>query len=833
MTGQITAMRKVEKNTISTALSLHVVGQKITRYVVTGLLLAAVLSATACGSDDPDEGGIIGSGMTTGNPVPVILDGVVSETSFASNGAIRVKSSDGQVTELAINSANQFRTTSLSGEGPWILRVQPSTDTTVYAIAYSDGSRNINRFTDLSLRHWFARRSLDLDAQFASPAQFTALPDADEYAESVSTIFQLVNPVLTTYGISGEDVISGDYIVNDQVVSNQGIDTFLKRNTVLIENRVVKFLITDPATETQSVTKSSLTLDNDFRDTGTSPPTIPNNIKALGSATNEIVLVWDPSRDDVAVVEYEVIRDGVVIATTPYPVFIDSDLLSNRLYFYEIVAIDVAGNRSATSPPQSGTPLQMNDDVAPPAPTLLTRLTTTTDSTIRLLWEQSEIGDVVRWTLYRGPDAQATNVLLRLTSNSAIDTTVERNQTYCYRVKAFDASGNESDFSDALCVSASDADPSNNATNEPLIDWNVPDVDSLSCEQVISNTQVRQGLTVIDEGCYLVPETLSIGAGATLRLSAGVVLKFGQAAKLFVPSGATLTANGTTRSPVVLTGNISARGYWGGIEFQESTSAENSLSGTVIQYGGGGDVLAAISVINGASRFRMVDTLVRFNEKQAIHFNFNNIVIDEFRGNRITDNVAIGTANLDLVQSLGGNSDFSGNAKDLLEVPRNNYSGARITIPDIGVPLDWNGVNITRGSLTIEPGVEIEMVPDAIINVDGEFTAIGTTDLPIVFGGNSNTSRPNWGGINLTGRGDKTINHVNIIDGGSSRALSGAINFYCTAEDAARLSIDNVEISFSASWGIFISAQNCSAEIGDNVNYYNNASGDIFFLEVP
>jgi len=790
------------------------------RKVVAILFLAFVMvTAAACTGDsydDPDEeGGIIGTG--------IMLRGAVSATALAAADVVDVKSSDGKLSELALDTSSQFSVTSLAGTGPWVLSVRTSKDVTVYAMAYSDGTRNINRFSDLSLRRWFAQQALDLDTEFNSTAQFKTLPSATEYAESAAEVFQLIEPVLVSYGINGEDTISGNYAVNDQ-----GIDGFLNRNSVSIENGLVSFLLTDKTTNTQSVTRSGLNLGGEFIDNNAIAPTVPESVRALGSRSDEIIVVWDPSEDDVAVKEYIVVRDGERIASTPYPVYTDSQLLSIQPYSYEIIAVDFAGNRSVASLPVLASPLLIDDDIAPPAPTRLVELATT-GSSIQILWGHSDISDVVRFNVYRGSSAQMINdILLRVTSTFVLDTAVEEGETYCYQVQAVDASNNLSERSAVLCVTAKSAGPSTSSANTPLPTWNVPDdLDSLSCEQSVLKTQVLQGLTVLTQGCYVVPETLTIGPGATLRLDEGVVLKFGDEVKLIVPQNATLTVNGTPDTPVVLTGEVNIPGYWGGIEFQDSTSVGNLLRGAVIQYAGGTQsTAAAISARQGRSRFRIVDTLIRYNQNAAINFNFDRHIIDQFQGNRITENDAVGSITLELASTMGGNSDFSGNLDDTVGIPRNGYDDVQFSMPDLGVPYSWNGVTINKGALTIEPGTEIIMVSDSVVDIDGVFEAIGTADKPIVMRGDG-PNEDNWFGFRLSGRGDKTLNHVTITNAGASEPNTGAIKVVCSVQNAANFSIDNAEIAESNSWGIYISGPGCNTEIGDNVTYFDNILGDV------
>lgn len=794
----------------------HTMQQKRTQYGVAGIALAILFTATACsnslGDGDPDEGGIIGTG--------IMLRGAVSTSVVAANNAVEVKSSDGQLTELVIDSNNQFNASSLAGTGPWVMRVSANADLTVYGVVHGDGTSNLNRFSDLGLRAWFARQSRDLDSEFNSSEPFTQLPTDAEYAESTSDVFQLIEPVLASYDVSGEDTISANYAIDDQ-----GVDAFLNRNTVLIENGLVSFLLTDPVTNTLSTTRSALHIGNEFLDNGASAPTVPGSVRALASASDEIVLVWEPSADDVAVLEYQVVRDGALIATTPYPVYIDSQIPVVQAYSYEVIAVDVAGNSSLASTPVVASPLLMNDVVPPPAPSLLVDLSTT-GSTVQLLWAQDEIGDVVSFNLYRGANSQALELLLRVTSTVATDTTVQENQSYCYQVTSVDGSGNESSRSEVLCVTASQSGTSNSSETVPLVEWNVPNIDSLDCEQSLSSAQIQQGVNVISAGCYRVLETLEIGAGATLTLTEGVVLKFGEAAKLLIPVDATLTINGTPEIPVVLTGEFTIPGYWGGIEFQGSRSAGNLIRGAVVQYAGGADTAAAINITTQASRFRMEDTLVRFNRNMAINFKFIGVVIDRFQGNRITENDSVGFVSIDIMQSMVGNSEYIGNVDNVFSVSSRGYTNVQLTIPNLGIPLSWNGVQINRGSLTIEPGVEFRMVPVAIVDIDGSFIAEGTAEQPILMLGRL-ANAGSWRGLRLSGRGDKTIKHMNMTYAGDELEDTGAIEVVCTLESAANFSIDHVDITDSASWGIFVKGDGCSTEVGENLTFFNNALGGI------
>jgi len=777
-------------------LPVQSVKNRFVRVVLCGLLILAALVTSSCTSDPGDEGGVIGTG--------IILRGTVFASAIDAGSLIDVKSSDGQFTSLTINDDNQYTTGELNGISPWVLRAKTGADVSVYALVFANGTRNINSFSDLSARKWFAEQSLDLDSEFDSSGSFTEVPSSAELADSTFAVFGLIEPVLDSYGVSGPSIINEDFVGNDE-----GVDRFLNRNQVVLEDGLITFVFTDPTTNTQSTTRSPLTIVTDFVDTGLAPPTVPSSVRALGSAADEVVVVWNASTDDVAVIGYRVLRGGVEVGTTPYPVYVDRGLPPNEIFSYSIVAFDGAGNTSVPSMPEFASALQVSDNVSPPAPTLLTEVSVSNTS-VRLLWAQENIADVASFNVYRAQGTQTPELLTRVTGTPFVDSDVQENSVYCYQVAAVDISNNVSERSEVLCVGTSAGDGSDSEVSGPLPEWNVPsNLETLNCDQTLTNADVQQGL----------------GAGSTLRLSAGVVLKFGDAADILVPSDATLTIDGTRENPVILTGGFTVPGHWGGIHFIGSKSSANIIRGAVIQYGGGGETMAALKLSTSASRFGIEDTLVRFNRNDGFAFNRNNSVITSFSGNKITENDYAGFVTPDLLEVLSGTSEFTGNFEDEIAVSTNTYDFP-ISVPNLGVPFRWNGVRIRGGSLTIDAGVELIMVSGSEFLVDGEFAANGTEEEPINIRGRV-SAKGSWQGFNLSGRGTKTFNHVNINHAGYSGDGNGAIKVLCTPETAPAVQIDHVDITQSLGWGIVVRGEGCDIDIGGNNTYLENDAGNV------
>jgi len=93
----------------------------------------------------------------------------------------------------------------------------------------------------------------------------------------------------------------------------------------------------------------------------TAPPAVPRGVTAVATS-GRAVLRWRSALDNVAVADYEVLRDGVVVGATHDTAFTVTDLQPDTAYTFAVRARDVAGNTSAPSAPVTA--------VTPPAAVL-------------------------------------------------------------------------------------------------------------------------------------------------------------------------------------------------------------------------------------------------------------------------------------------------------------------------------------------------------------------------------------------------------------------------------------------------------------------------------
>jgi hypothetical protein len=96
----------------------------------------------------------------------------------------------------------------------------------------------------------------------------------------------------------------------------------------------------------------------------TTPPTLPQALKATVSSESEAVLTWQASVDEESgISKYLIYRNGVLVGQSPSTSYTDIGLEESTTYTYQVSALNGAGLESAKSAPVSVTTLA--DTTAP------------------------------------------------------------------------------------------------------------------------------------------------------------------------------------------------------------------------------------------------------------------------------------------------------------------------------------------------------------------------------------------------------------------------------------------------------------------------------------
>ncbi len=169
------------------------------------------------------------------------------------------------------------------------------------------------------------------------------------------------------------------------------------------------------------------------------PPSSPTWISVV-PATSSVVLSWNTSTDNVALIGYYIYRNGNRIPGIANPftatTYTDTGLSPGFTYTYKVAAYDAAGNVSYSSQVNATT----ISDITPPSVPSSLFVTAKSSSEIDVTWQASSdnVG-VAGYYVYRN-GTQVANV--SSTPTTYKNTNLAAATSYLYNVVAYDAAGN-------------------------------------------------------------------------------------------------------------------------------------------------------------------------------------------------------------------------------------------------------------------------------------------------------------------------------------------------------------------------------------------------------
>ena len=185
----------------------------------------------------------------------------------------------------------------------------------------------------------------------------------------------------------------------------------------------------------------------------TEAPTDPV-ITGTTSGTNSITLNWNASTDNVGVTGYRLYMDGNQVAEVNAQSYVFSGLQPDTGYSLGVQALDAAGNVSSITSQAAQTDPVPADTEAPTVPGGLTA-SNVTQTGLDLNWAAST--DNVGVTGYEVYNGSTLLVAQAGTSYSVNGLTAD--QSYTFRVRATDATGNFSSYAETTVSTLPDAPP--------------------------------------------------------------------------------------------------------------------------------------------------------------------------------------------------------------------------------------------------------------------------------------------------------------------------------------------------------------------------------------
>ncbi len=181
-------------------------------------------------------------------------------------------------------------------------------------------------------------------------------------------------------------------------------------------------------------------------------PSTPTGLATTQVTHNSISFRWNPSTDDVAVVAYNVFRNGLYVASTAGTRFTITGLNPLSSHNITVQAYDAARNRSARSTALSVTTAAPPDSIAPTMPTNVA-VSKVSGTSLEVKWTAST--DDVGVTGY---NVYLNGVVVKTVTNPSTTISGLSNLTaYSIRVQALDAAKNRSVLSAQISATTTDS----------------------------------------------------------------------------------------------------------------------------------------------------------------------------------------------------------------------------------------------------------------------------------------------------------------------------------------------------------------------------------------
>lgn len=331
-----------------------------------------------------------------------------------------------------------------------------------------------------------------------------------------------------------------------------------------------------------------------------------------------------------------------------------------------------------------------------------------------------------------------------------------------------------------------------------------------SCSQALPE-RFDQSTTLV-KGCYHAKKTPVLGKGVTLTVAPGVTIIFAKETRLELTEDQVLSAVGTAAEPICLTAEQPTRGYWAGVRFMGTQSAENKLDHVIVEYAGSTTADSEAAAVKGAADSRGVKlslshSTLRESKGWGLHLG-GSAVVGAFAGNTLTKNT-LGPAKVssEVVGVLDAASSYKGNDRDQVVVDA-QYVSKAATWAALDVPYFVDSGLRASADWTIAPGTTLVMAKGVKLTIEADAAALiasGTAAKPIRFTCEEQ-KRGCWHGIHFDGSNNtrNALAHVTVEYGGDTTSDKDAACVRLTGDShGVQAKLSDTTIRECQGWGLY------------------------------
>jgi len=333
---------------------------------------------------------------------------------------------DASTDDVAVTGYKVYRDSSLIGTSATNnyhdTGLQPFTNYSYTVVAYDAANNTSAASAPLATQTAYDTTAPTTPANLASPSQ------------TDTTITLNWDVATDNIAVTGYDVYRDGSLITSTVGTNY-TDSGLNVNTGYSYRVRAHDGSGNPSAQSSALNVSTLP--------DTVPPAVPTGLTSSGQTTTSVDLSWNAASDDVAVVSYNLYRDGSLIANLAGTSYHDTGRHYAHTYQYSVAAVDAHPNESTHSANYGVSTLP---DTTPPTVSLTAPANGSTDNlTFPISATASDDLDLAHVTFY------ADNTIIAVISSPPFsfnwNSYAVHNGSRLITAKAYDITGNEADAS--------------------------------------------------------------------------------------------------------------------------------------------------------------------------------------------------------------------------------------------------------------------------------------------------------------------------------------------------------------------------------------------------